>query len=173
MSQGKPKNSNHKAINNIMSLYTLGSIKVQVDYCNSNYQYVALFFFFSFFRKKTFIIHNDLVSRVNNLVGYNLPDSYLGIPLSIFILNITLGNILQVKVMTYYQFSLESAQCRTLFLPLLVRVLREIVLYNHLSLTCIPIRCTDCQIKIDIVLFILFTFHCHGHILCHIIVHKT
>ncbi len=39
-----------------------------------------------------FIIHCDLVSRVNNLVGYNLPVSYLGIPLSIFTINITLGN---------------------------------------------------------------------------------
>ncbi len=37
-------------------------------------------------------MHSDLVSRVNNLVGYNLPESYLGIPLSIFIINITLGN---------------------------------------------------------------------------------
>ncbi len=37
-------------------------------------------------------MHSDLVSRVNNLVGYNLPDSYLGIPLSIFTINITLGN---------------------------------------------------------------------------------
>ncbi len=39
-----------------------------------------------------FIMHNDLVSRVNNLVGYNLPNCYLGIPLSIFTINITLGN---------------------------------------------------------------------------------
>ncbi len=38
------------------------------------------------------IIHGNLVSRVNNLVGYNLPDSYLGIPLSIFTINVTLGN---------------------------------------------------------------------------------
>ncbi len=37
-------------------------------------------------------MHSDLVSSVNNLVGYNLPDSYLGIPLSIFAINITLGN---------------------------------------------------------------------------------
>ncbi len=46
---------------------------------------------FFFYRKKRFI-HSDLISRVNNLVGYNLPDSYLGIPLSIFTINITLGN---------------------------------------------------------------------------------
>ncbi len=42
-----------------------------------------------------FIMHTDLVSRVNNLVSYNLPDSYLGIyyiPLSIFTINITLCN---------------------------------------------------------------------------------
>ncbi len=40
-----------------------------------------------------FIIYSDLVSRVNNLVGYNLPDSYLGLPLSIFTINIiTLSN---------------------------------------------------------------------------------
>ncbi len=44
------------------------------------------------FKKKRFIMHSDLVSRVNNLVGYNLPDIYLGIPLSIFTINITLGN---------------------------------------------------------------------------------
>ncbi len=37
-------------------------------------------------------MHSDLISMVNNLLGYNLPDSYLGIPLSIFTINITLGN---------------------------------------------------------------------------------
>ncbi len=37
-------------------------------------------------------MHSDLVSRVNNLVGYNLPDSYLGILLYTFTINITLGN---------------------------------------------------------------------------------
>ncbi len=37
-------------------------------------------------------MRSDLVSRVNNLVGYNLPDSYLGILLSTFTINITLGN---------------------------------------------------------------------------------
>ncbi len=37
-------------------------------------------------------MHTDLINRVNNLVGYNLPDSYLGIPLSFFTINITLGN---------------------------------------------------------------------------------
>ncbi len=48
--------------------------------------------FYFLFKKKMFIMHSDLLSRVNNLVGYNLPDSYLGIPLSIFTINITLGN---------------------------------------------------------------------------------
>ncbi len=49
-----------------------------------------------------FIMLSDLVSRVNNLVGYNLPDSYLGIPLSIFTINITLGNkkIIQSNIMS-------------------------------------------------------------------------
>ncbi len=37
-------------------------------------------------------MHSDLLARVNNLVGYNLPNSYIGIPLSIFTINITLGN---------------------------------------------------------------------------------
>ncbi len=39
-----------------------------------------------------FIMLSDLVSRVNNRVGYNLPDRYLGIPIFIFTINITLGN---------------------------------------------------------------------------------
>ncbi len=39
-----------------------------------------------------FIMHSDLVSRVNNLVDYNLLDCDLGTPLSIFTINITLGN---------------------------------------------------------------------------------
>ncbi len=38
------------------------------------------------------IIHSDLESRVNNPVRYNLPDIYLVTPLSIFTINITLGN---------------------------------------------------------------------------------
>ncbi len=54
--------------------------------------FVFLFFLCSFLVKKRFIIHRDLVSMVNNIVGYNLPDSYLGIPLSIFTINIILGN---------------------------------------------------------------------------------
>ncbi len=50
-------------------------------------------------------MHSDLISRVNNLAGYNLPDRYLGIPLSIFTINITLGNkkikkIIQSSVMS-------------------------------------------------------------------------
>ncbi len=48
--------------------------------------------FYFFLKIFFFIMHSDLVSRINNLVGYNLPDSYLGIPLSIFTINITLGN---------------------------------------------------------------------------------
>ncbi len=40
------------------------------------YFFLFLLIFF-FLLKKMFIIHSDLVSRVNNLVGYNLPDSYL------------------------------------------------------------------------------------------------
>ncbi len=39
-----------------------------------------------------FIMHSELVSMANNLVDYNLPDSYLDIRLSIFTINITLGN---------------------------------------------------------------------------------
>ncbi len=46
-----------------------------------------------FFLEYFFLLSSDLVSRVNNLVGYNLPDSYLGIFLSIFTINITLGNM--------------------------------------------------------------------------------
>ncbi len=58
-----------------------------------NWQNVFIFILFGFFLKKEmFIMHSDLVSRVNNLVGYNLPDSYLGTPLSIFTINISLGN---------------------------------------------------------------------------------
>ncbi len=36
-------------------------------------------YFFLFYRKKGLLSTVDLVSRVNNLVGYNLPDIYLGI----------------------------------------------------------------------------------------------
>ncbi len=49
-----------------------------------------------FFRKKTFII-SDLLSRVNNLVSYNLPDSYLCIPLSIFPINNMLGESIMMS----------------------------------------------------------------------------
>ncbi len=67
-----------------------------ISYCihvcaYSRFRFFILFFFF-FFKEKMFIMHSDLVSMVNNLVGYNLPDSYLGIPLCIFTINITLGN---------------------------------------------------------------------------------
>ncbi len=41
---------------------------------------------------KWYYYYYYLVPRVNNLVGYNLPDSYLGIPSSIFTINITLRN---------------------------------------------------------------------------------
>ncbi len=51
-----------------------------------------IFFFFFFFNRKKGLLSSDLVSRVNNLVGYNLPESYLGICLSIFTINITLDN---------------------------------------------------------------------------------
>ncbi len=50
---------------------------------------LTVLFWVVVFLEKMFIMHRDLVSRLNNLVGYNLPDSYLGIPLSIFIINIT------------------------------------------------------------------------------------
>ncbi len=36
-------------------------------------------FYFYLFLEKWFIIHIDLVCRVNNLEGYNFPDSYLDI----------------------------------------------------------------------------------------------
>ncbi len=34
----------------------------------------------SFFKIFLLLLSSDLVSRANNLVGYNLPNSYLGIP---------------------------------------------------------------------------------------------
>ncbi len=40
-----------------------------------NYMYTFFFLRCSFF----FIIHSALVSRINNLAGYSLPNSYLGI----------------------------------------------------------------------------------------------
>ncbi len=50
-------------------------------------------FSFLFFLEKKSLLSSDLVSRINNLVSYNLPDSYLDIPVSIFTINnITLGN---------------------------------------------------------------------------------
>ncbi len=63
-------------------------------YHSTAFSIFFLFFFQSLVKKfgfwicfllveKRFIIHSDLVSRINNLAGYNLPDSYLDIPLSI------------------------------------------------------------------------------------------
>ncbi len=42
---------------------------------------IHIIFYFILLLKKSVIIHSDLVSRVNNQVGYNLPYSYHGIPL--------------------------------------------------------------------------------------------
>ncbi len=53
-----------------------------------------------------FIVHIVLVSRENNLVGYNLPDSYLGIPLFIFTINITIGNKYYCSVCCFQLYSL-------------------------------------------------------------------
>ncbi len=50
-------------------------------------------------------MHSDLVPSVNNLVGYNLPESYLGIPLSIFTINTTLGKKnIKNYTMKYYVY---------------------------------------------------------------------
>ncbi len=59
-------------------------------------------------------MHSDLVSRVNNLVGHNLPDSYLGIPLSIFTINITLGktNIKNYTIKCYVYIIVDHTQLK-------------------------------------------------------------
>ncbi len=66
-------------------------------------------FIYFFFCGKKCLLYSDLVSRVNNLVGYNLPDSYLGIPLSIFTIDNTLGNknekLYNQKLCLYYSWS--------------------------------------------------------------------
>ncbi len=49
---------------------------------------------------------------VNNLVGYNLPDNYLGIPLSIFTINITLDNknITNYTIKSYFYIIVDHTQ---------------------------------------------------------------
>ncbi len=79
----------------------------------------SFFFFFFFLIEKKIIIHSYLVSRVNNLAGYNLPDSYLGIPLSIFTTNITLGNknIKKIhRLCLYYSWSYTIKNLSDLYL---------------------------------------------------------
>ncbi len=77
--------------------------------------FVFIYFLFYFiFKKRKFIMHRDLVSRVNNLVGYNLPDSYLGIHLSIFTINITLGskNIKHYTIKCYVYIIVDHTQLK-------------------------------------------------------------
>ncbi len=54
------------------------TLVIFIHMCNVNFLNNTFFFFL-------LIIHIDLISRVNNLAGYSLPNSYLGIPLSIFV----------------------------------------------------------------------------------------
>ncbi len=87
----------------------------QKCFCQTNCHLPQVYFNFNFFIcffEKRFIIHSDLASRITILVGYNLPDSYLGIPLSICTINITLGdkNIKNYTINCYVYIIIDHTQ---------------------------------------------------------------
>ncbi len=71
---------------------------------------------FFFFRNK-YLLSSDFGIQGKQSVGYNLPDSYLGIPLSIFTINITLGNknIKYYTIKCYVYIIVEHTQLK--FVP--------------------------------------------------------